>query len=48
MSALAYGLQDATVLSKGTPFMGEEVEGTTKNAHTQAFGHFSNKIVFNC
>ena len=31
---LAYGLQDATVLSKGSP-PGEEVEGTTKIAHTQ-------------
>jgi hypothetical protein len=25
---LAYGLQDANVLSKGSPFMGEEVEST--------------------
>ena len=27
---LAYVPQDANVLSKGSPFMGEEVEGTTK------------------
>ena len=27
---LAYARQDANVLSKGTPSMGEEVEGTTK------------------
>ena len=34
--SLAYAPQDATVLSKGTPFMGEEVEGTKKKWHTQA------------
>ena len=28
MPALAYVRQDATVLSKGSPYMGEEVEGT--------------------
>ena len=40
MLAFAYGLQDATVLSKGSPFLGEEVEGTTKIAHMQTFEHF--------
>lgn len=30
MFALAYARQDADVFSKGSPFMGEEVEVTTK------------------
>ena len=35
MSAVVYVRQDANVLSKGYPFMGEEVEGTTKIRYTQ-------------
>ena len=37
MPAVVYVRQDATVLSKGSPCMGEEVEGTTNIWNTQGF-----------
>ena len=40
MPAFVYVRQDATVLSKGSPFMGEEVEGTTFFANMQIFVWF--------